>query len=188
MITPNQLTIFRILLAVACPFILISNRSFLSEFIVLIAFTVACITDWWDGYLARKKSMVTAIGKIADPIADKLLILGLMTVFAILELYAFEWVIVIFIREITVTFARLVYLKKGNVLPAEWAGKVKIGFQITSVYLTLLFLLAFDSHLFFKDEPFVLFAFQSAHYLGIFFATVLTVISGAMFFKRLREA
>lgn len=188
MITPNRLTIFRILIALISPVILIVNRSFASELIVAFLFTVACITDWWDGYLARKKSMITNLGKIADPIADKLLIIGLMFTFAYLELYGYEWVLVIFIREVIVTIARLIKLKQGKVIPAEGAGKIKVGFQIGSIYATLIFVMLFDSGLFFHPEPYFLFVFQSIHYLGIFLAVLTTVISGILFFQRFDES
>lgn len=187
MITPNHLTGLRILIAFASPLLLIWHRSIVSELIILFLFTIACITDWWDGYLARKKSMVTRIGKLVDPIADKLLILGLMLTFSRFELYTFEWIVFIFMRELTITIARLVNLKKGKVIPAEWAGKVKVGFQIGSIYATLLFLLAFDSGLFWKPAAVILFVFQSIHYLGIFLATIVTMTSGVIFFHRLSQ-
>src|SRR3990167_7632457 len=123
MITPNRLTVVRIIIAFVCPVILITQRSLTNELIVMVLFTLACVTDWWDGHLARKKSMITNLGKIADPIADKLLIIGLMFTFAYLELYGYEWVLVIFIREVIVTIARLIKLKQGKVIPAEGAGK-----------------------------------------------------------------
>lgn len=188
MITPNHLTGLRILIALASPLVLMWNRSLASELIVIFAFTIACITDWWDGYLARKKSMVTWAGKIADPLADKLLILGLMFTFASFRLYTIEWILPILMRELAVTVARLVSLRRGRVIPAEWAGKVKVGFQIGSIYATLVFLIAFDSGLFFEPEPIVLFVCQSLHYAGIFLATVVTIASGVIFFHRLGKA
>ncbi len=187
MITPNQLTAFRILIAIICPFLLIWNRSFLGESIVFVAFTVACITDWWDGHLARTKSMVTWEGKIADPIADKLLILGLMATFSFLKLYSFWWVVPIFVRELTVTTVRLIRLKQGRVIPAEMAGKVKAGVQITSIYFTLWFLM-FMHKGFSESQSFLFSLLQVLHYSGIFLANVITIISGVMFFYRLNKA
>lgn len=184
MITPNQLTIFRILIALVSPFVLISGRSLTSEIIVFILFTVACLTDWWDGYLARKRSIITNLGKIADPIADKLLILGLLSTFAYFGLFGFEWVMIIFVREIAVTTARLIRLRQGKTLPAESAGKIKVGFQISSIYAALIFLMLFDSQLFFEPEPYFLFVFQSIYYIAIFLAVLTTVISGILFFQR----
>lgn len=187
MITPNRLTALRIFIALASPLLLIGSRSLLTDLIVALAFTIACITDWWDGYLARKRSMITWSGKIIDPIADKLLIGGLMLAFSFLGLYAFAWVLPILIRELIVTIARLISLRRGKIIPAEWAGKVKVGFQIGSVYATLVFLIVLDSRPFLKPEPIVFLAFQSLHYLWIFLANLVTIISGIIFFRRLSE-
>ena len=185
MITPNRLTAVRILIALVSPVLLIAKRSLATEFFVLAAFTVACVTDWWDGHLARTKAMETQAGKIADPIADKLLISGLMAAFAYLKLYAFEWVVPIVLREAAVTAVRLNLLRKGRVIPAEWAGKVKIGFQIGSIYATLVFLMAQDSAINFSPALFQL--IQILHYLGIFLAVSVTVVSGLSFFGRLAK-
>ena len=188
MITPNQLTAFRIIIALVLPLLLIWNRSFSRELLVFLGFTAACITDWWDGYLARKKSMVTWSGKIADPIADKLLIIGLMGTFSYLGLYSFWWVVPIFVREVVVTTIRLVSLKRGKVIPAEAAGKIKVGFQIASIYFTLIFLIFLDAGFVSESKPSLLFLFQALHYSGIFLADVITIISGAFFFRHLSKA
>lgn len=183
MITPNRLTALRIVIAFLSPLLLLWNRSLTQEVLVFLAFTVACITDWWDGYLARTKSMVTWSGKIADPLADKLLIVGLMGTFSYLGLYSFWWVVPIFIRETVVTSIRLMSLKQGRVIPAEAAGKVKVGFQIASVYFTLVFLMILDTN----PESSFLRLFQILHYAAVSLANVFTVLSGAIFFYRLRK-
>ncbi len=187
-VTPNQLTILRIIIGLVCPVLLIARRSVGIELIVFFAFTIACITDWWDGHLARKNSLETGFGKIADPIADKLLVVGMMSVFSIFHLYGPEWVIVIAIREVAVTVTRLDLLRRAVVLPAEWAGKLKVGFQIGSIYVTLLYILAFDSGIFFYEEPLFLFFLQALHYLGILLAIFFTVTSGIIFFDRLERS
>ena len=187
MITPNRLTAVRIVIAFISPLLLIWNRSFHNELIVLIGFTLACITDCWDGYLARSKSMITWTGKIVDPIADKLLILGLMFTFSFLGLYSFWWVIPILIRELVVTGVRLVSLKRGKVIPAEAAGKIKIGFQIGSIYATLVFLMMLDRGVFLEPKSLPLASLQALHYLGVFLANVVTLLSGIIFLYRLNR-
>lgn len=186
MITPNQLTYFRILIAFLCPLLLLLNRSAAMDYGVMFLFAVACATDWWDGYLARKYSMVTKAGKILDPIADKVLILGLMLVFVYLGLYSFGWIFFILVREIAVTSTRLVRLQTGKVIPAEWAGKIKVGFQIISVSFSLILLAYLDVH---SGETGSLFfsVLNFAHYAAIFLANFFTVTSGFLFFKRLRS-
>jgi CDP-diacylglycerol--glycerol-3-phosphate 3-phosphatidyltransferase len=131
--------------------------------------------------------MITKLGKIADPIADKLLIIGLMFTFAYLELYGYEWVMIICVRETAVTTARFIKLRQGKVIPAESAGKIKVGFQIGSIYATFVYLMLFDCGLFYEPEPYFLFIFNSIHYLGIFLAVLTTVVSGVLFFQRYDE-
>ena len=183
MITPNQLTYFRIVLAFFCPLLLLLNRSIAADYWVMFFFTIACVTDWWDGYLARKHSMVTGAGKVLDPIADKALILGLMFVFVYLGLYSFAWIFFIIVREVAVTYTRLIRLKNGKVIPAEWAGKIKVGFQITSVSISLILLTYLDTT---EGNASIFFsALNFANYAALFLANFFTISSGFLFFKRL---
>ena len=188
MVTPNQLTLLGILLAFVCPAFLVWHRTVWVETIVVILFTIACITDWWDGYLARAQSKVTSLGKIIDPIADKLLILGVMSVFVWFGLYRIEWILLIFIREFSVSWIRLVRVLKHEVLPAEWAGKLKVGFQIISVYATFIYLIILDSAQFGSAvHPKVWTAVFVFHHAAIALATMMTILSGMLFFRRLGE-
>ena len=107
-----------------------------------------------------------------------------MLTFAHLKLYGYGWVLLILLREVTVTLARLVYLKQGKVIPAEWAGKVKVGFQIGSIYATLLLLIGLDGG-FLVESQMGLRALFILHYLGIFLANVVTIFSGVRFFRGL---
>lgn len=184
MITPNQLTYLRFFLALLCPILLILTRNPISDILVLFFFILACVTDWWDGYLARKYSMETGTGKTLDPIADKILILGLISVFMYLGLYSFWWIFFILAREISVTATRLIRLRKGQIIPAEWAGKVKIGFQIGSVCASLLLLTFLDFYIDKRIPDFYLFL-NFLNYLGILLANIFTIGSGFLFFKRL---
>ncbi|MBI1978395.1 MAG: CDP-diacylglycerol--glycerol-3-phosphate 3-phosphatidyltransferase [Candidatus Omnitrophica bacterium] len=186
MITPNRLTLFRIALAISCPILLIRFRTPTADIGVILLFILACLTDWWDGHLARQKALVTSIGKILDPIADKLLILGLLVSFVQLGLYSVEWILTILIREVVVTIVRLVKLGKRMVISAEWAGKLKVGFQIGSISATLLYLSFMDSGFFSNSSKFIA-MFQALHYLGIILANVFTIGSGISFFKHLDE-
>jgi len=183
-ITPNRITAFRIVLAITLPLLLLWKRSFGAELVVLFGFTLACVTDWWDGHLARKRGMTTSSGKIADPIADKILILGLMMTFCHFRLYGWEWIALILLREVTVTATRIYYLVKGRAIQAEWAGKLKVGFQIGSIYATLLFLMAYDAGI--GDVQLVR-ALKDLHWGLILVANAITVFSGALFFSKLRH-
>lgn len=103
-------------------------------------FVLGALTDFWDGWMARRHQMETSVGRILDPTADKVFILACMTSFAIKGIYSY-WVLVpIVIREVSVTFCRLIWLGQGKVVGAERAGKLKLGLQVTSAAFSFLFL------------------------------------------------
>lgn len=125
---PNYLTVLRIL---SIPFILIPlqyGRPRTSLWAAGI-FSVAFFTDWLDGFIARKKNLVTSVGKILDPLADKLLIGG-----SLIMLIGLGWVeawmgILLIGREIAVTWLRSMLAARGFVLAASRLGKYKTFFQ-----------------------------------------------------------
>jgi len=140
LITPNMLTVFRIFLAVLICYLLFIP-SFFMRMCVAFLFICAVISDYFDGAIARRYGLISTFGKIADPIADKLLILGMYISFSLLGIYSFWWLVPIIVREILVTILRLVLLYRGEVIPAEKLGKLKVGFQIASLTAAWLCLL-----------------------------------------------
>ncbi len=139
-ITPNVLTVFRFFVTAGILFLLM-QKSMVSQSIAIALFIVAVVTDFLDGYIARKYNLVSNFGKIADPIADKFLFLGLFVTFSRLGLYHFSWIIPILAREVLVTFIRLVLLRKGKVVAAEKLGKYKVGVQVACLCISWFFLL-----------------------------------------------
>ena len=128
---PNSLTVSRLVLT-AVFVIGFTLGDSVGYGIALGAFTVAAITDFLDGYFARKLNLVTSLGKLLDPIADKIL-----TASAFIFLCAHEqrfcpsWVVVVILaREFLVTGLRQIAVEKGQVIAADWSGKWKTGFQI----------------------------------------------------------
>lgn len=108
----------------------------LAQFLFAILFVLASITDFFDGYIARKYNLVTTFGKFADPIADKLLVI---TAFLYLqtELKVFWWMTLIVVaREFIVTGIRLLAIEKGKVIAASKFGKLKMA--TTVIALTVL--------------------------------------------------
>lgn len=135
---PNILTVLRIALTFVFIFLLYQH-GLQSRVLALIVFTLASLTDYFDGYLARKYNLISQFGKLMDPIADKFLVLSAFFIFMQLQLIA-SWVfILIFAREVIVTGLRLVAMKRGTALAAEGAGKLKTVLQIVSIYLIILF-------------------------------------------------
>ena len=108
-----------------------------------VPFIIAAITDYFDGYLARKYNMITTFGKFIDPIADKLLVsAALVVMVAYREIsYTSAWVTVIIIaREFAVTGLRLICAEKGVVIAASNAGKFKTVTQLLAIITALCFI------------------------------------------------
>ncbi|MBI3318566.1 MAG: CDP-diacylglycerol--glycerol-3-phosphate 3-phosphatidyltransferase [Candidatus Omnitrophica bacterium] len=138
---PNRLTLLRIALSFLLIVFLLAP-GFSAKLLAVIAFTLASLTDLWDGRLARKKGMVTDFGILMDPIADKVLTLSAFLCFVQLGLAPVWMVVLIAAREFLVTGLRLFAMGRGHVLPAEAAGKHKTVSQMVAISTTLLFLLA----------------------------------------------
>lgn len=133
---PNSLSLFRIFLAAAFTAFMAFEQhwGYLAAF---ACFTLASVTDWLDGYLARKLNLVTDLGKLLDPLADKILVAAAFVCLTALSLCP-AWVTVgILFREFTVTGLRLLLVEKGTVLPADGWGKWKTVTQMLYCFLAL---------------------------------------------------
>lgn len=107
-------------------------------FIALVIFIVASLTDWIDGYLARKLHLVTNLGKFMDPLADKLLMTAGFVAFVQLGLAPAWIVILILAREFAVTGLRTVAASEGVVIAAGSSGKIKTTIQIITIIVLFL--------------------------------------------------
>ena len=137
---PNFLTVVRFFLAVG--FIIFVQQPGLWPVVTAaVFFTLAALTDYFDGHLAKKHNLVTDFGKIMDPIADKFLILSAFFIFMKMNLIPGWMFTAVAAREILVTVSRLLAMKKGRVIAAEREGKLKTVFQMTTVFLALGFLI-----------------------------------------------
>ena len=103
-----------------------------------LAFIAASITDWADGYVARRNNMVTSMGKFLDPLADKVLICSVLIMFCTLG-WAEAWVVILIVcRELVVTGLRAIAIDEGIVLAADRYGKLKTVLQIAAIIPMLL--------------------------------------------------
>jgi len=136
---PNLLSLSRIL-SVPVFIILMLEPSPVRALLAGIVFSLASATDWLDGYLARRWGQVTKIGKLLDPIADKILIMSALVILVeIRSDIVHSWIAIVIIgREFAVTGLRSIAASEGIVIPAETVGKYKVGAQITAVLLLLL--------------------------------------------------
>lgn len=107
--------------------------------IALGIFILASITDFVDGYIARKYNQISDFGKFLDPLADKLLTIAAMVIFCQWDLIPAWALMLILTREFAVTGLRLVAVGKGNVIAAGWSGKIKTA----STMIGLCFMMAF---------------------------------------------
>lgn len=136
---PNVLTILRMILAVLFA-VLMERHAWLATVLAGTVFAVATLTDFWDGFLARKYKLQSNFGTIMDPIADKVLMLTAFMIFAQMGVLQAWLVWVIAAREIMVTASRLLAVRRGYVLAAETLGKIKTVCQMTTIAVILLVL------------------------------------------------
>ena len=189
--TPNYLTMSR--MALAPVFIILYN--YVGVFFSLLAFVVAAITDMLDGRIARKTGKITDFGKFMDPLADKLLVCAALFAFFKLgpELITSWMVLIIVIRELTITIFRTLAARKGNVIAATKLGKYKASSQMYSIAISLLLLTIADLRgRFFSDSlRFLPWTWVRHHYGPIFYLMLipvaLTLISGLEFLYNNRK-
>jgi CDP-diacylglycerol--glycerol-3-phosphate 3-phosphatidyltransferase len=141
---PNAITIGRIFLVPLLVVVLLTNPKDLSlwgiskEILGALIFAVASLTDWLDGYLARRRQQITGLGQWMDPLADKLLTTAAFVSLAYLELAPAWMVVVILGREFFVTVIRTIAHAKGHVMPASPLGKVKMVAQVAAILILIL--------------------------------------------------
>ena len=147
---PNQLTLTRIILTFV--FIYFISKDGLSFVVAAtLLFILACLTDFADGYIAKKYHLVSDFGKLMDPIADKFLILAAFLAFVRMQVVENWMVILILGREIIVTSLRIFALTKTKVLAAERAGKHKTVSQMVAIFAILGFII-FKKSLYIRSQ------------------------------------
>lgn len=180
---PNRITLSRILLIPI--FIILMTIDFdwgswnigtgdlpIVDFVAGLLFIIASLTDWIDGYYARKYQLVTNLGKFMDPLADKLLVAAALVLLVEMGV-APAWVVIIILsREFAITGLRLVAAGEGLVLAASKLGKLKTTTQLIAIAVLLLHNFPFS----YIDFPFG----QIMLYIALFF----TVISGVDYFMK----
>ena len=136
--TPNKLTIARmIIVPFLVIFLLTGWGGEANRYISLTLFVVASVTDWFDGYLARKNNLVTNFGKFMDPLADKLLVCSAMICMIDLKRLPAWFVIIIIAREFIISGFRLVASDNGVVIAANYWGKFKTVSQMAMIIVLI---------------------------------------------------
>jgi len=130
---PNILTFIRLLLVPVFAFLLPQSQdSDVIRWWATAVFGIAALTDFIDGYLARKYKLITNVGKIADPIADKLLIGTALIALSLESTVSWWFTVIILTREIAITLLRFKVINRG-VIPASRGGKAKTISQIVAI-------------------------------------------------------
>src|SRR6056297_435398 len=141
---PNQLTVARLFLSFLFVALLSIEEVEFMRTAALLVFVIAAITDFLDGYLARKHQLITNFGKLMDPLADKVLMCAGFVLLTRLELIPAWMVVAILSREFLVTGLRLLASAEGVVLAAEALGKYKTILQIVTIIYFLIYLASLD--------------------------------------------
>ena len=172
--TPNHLTLFRIACIPVLIFLLLfANR--VCAFLAALVFSAASITDLLDGLAARRYGLESTLGKIMDPLADKLLVSSAL-IMLIPHGRVEAWIAFVIIgREMAVTGLRAILSEKGIVMAAEELGKYKTGFQIAAVIGLLI------------HYPYFEVDFHAVGTLFLWAALILTVWSGVKYFIKFKD-
>ncbi|HRX29751.1 MAG TPA: CDP-diacylglycerol--glycerol-3-phosphate 3-phosphatidyltransferase [Saprospiraceae bacterium] len=180
---PNIISVARVPMAIACSYLAFQN-TFESLVWSFLLFLLASITDYIDGYLARKWNIVSNFGKIMDPIADKILILGVLLAFYVNGLIPIYIFIILSLREIGLTVIRLILVSKKVILQSEYSGKVKTFSQI--IYIIVIYVISITSHYYNYDinEDIV----KWINYVLLAWIVFITLYSGYEFIKNNKKA
>ncbi len=136
---PNRLTLLRVIIAPIFMYFFLLD-SYWMKLTALVLFVVAALTDFADGYYARKYGIITGFGKFMDPLADKVLVSSALITFIALDVVSPLPVILIVGREFLITGLRMLAAYRGVVIPPTWWAKVKTFLQLSVVGLVLAYI------------------------------------------------
>jgi CDP-diacylglycerol--glycerol-3-phosphate 3-phosphatidyltransferase len=182
----NRITISRMLSSLVI-FVLIISRSFTLQISAAVLFTIATISDLIDGIIARRTNTTTSFGAIADPFADKILIMAVFLAFtSIRELNVPLWaVFIILVRELTISTLRVLSALHGEVMKADKWGKFKTFVQMFSASIIMIIMLVktwLKTNV--SSNKYFLFLSSNADAINYFltiFTALITLISGVIY-------
>jgi CDP-diacylglycerol--glycerol-3-phosphate 3-phosphatidyltransferase len=134
----NRLTLFRIVLTPVFVFLLFSSGSF-ARIALVFVLCIASLTDWYDGYLARRFGYVTKWGQFLDPLADKIFITAGFLSFSVLGYVRLWMVLVILVRDFLITGFRFYGMIRGKPVATNLFAKIKTSLQFLVLCLILIF-------------------------------------------------
>jgi CDP-diacylglycerol--glycerol-3-phosphate 3-phosphatidyltransferase len=168
---PNGLTVVRIL-AIPVILLLLFSSGKVFQILTAVVFLLVALTDTLDGYIARRRKMVTTLGKFLDPLADKLLIVTALIALISTRGVPLWMVIVIVGREIAVTGLRGIAISEGVFISSSMMGKYKTAFEMTSIFFLIL------------NGEYLSLDFHVIGMALLWGALILAVLSGFYYFKQ----
>ena len=188
---PNRLTLMRVILIPFMMFFYLASfiPYGIGKLVALAIFIIASFTDMLDGQIARKRNLVTNLGKFLDPIADKLLTTTLLIMLVADGTIPHPWGVIVLTliisREFMVSAIRMMAASRGTVLAADIWGKLKTVVQM--VALPICILLSYIYTCGFNVPGWLVLSAQILSYVSIGLATLLTIMSGINYLVKNRE-
>ncbi len=188
MTLPNQLSALRIILTPVFVTTFYTDNIYL-KYTSFAIFIIASLTDYYDGFIARRYGITSNWGRFLDPLADKILISSALIVFALSGVIEIWMVLTIIIRDAIITALRTYAMFKGKPIVTSYLAKAKTFSQITIIYLVFIFILLEKTFAFYNISSQALEKIVSWNLIpaAILFVTILTIISGIKYMFENRD-
>ncbi len=166
---PNLISLLRIFLMPLFLYLIFQPERSM-KFAALIVFSIASLTDFFDGWSARKLKQESELGKFLDPLADKVLVISTLVAFLLIDYLIPLWMIIVIIgRDALVTVMRYVAVKKGMSIRTSRFGKIKTAFQMISILVIIMIFIVRGANMTIPEE------IMKGHYLSLVPAWSVTV-------------
>jgi len=178
---PNQLSLLRILLTPLFVFLLFMGSG-ISRLLSFAVFALASMTDWYDGYIARKTGKITITGQFLDPLADKILVSSGLICFSVMNYFPAWMVLVIVTRDLFMTAFRSYAILKGKPVKTNRLARCKTFIQVIAIYLIFLYHLFAHSRSGDSIPGWLAWIPEfNLIFMMMYFVTLLTVFSGIVY-------
>lgn len=179
---PNQLSLLRIILAPVFLYLFLSENPLYKK-ISLVVFFIAVLTDWYDGWHARRYGQVSKVGIFLDPLADKFLTSIAFIGFYILGIMPLWMVLIIVVRDIVITILRSYQEANGKTMKTSYIAKTKTFIQMTYIFLIVILVcsLSFDINGILKSSIND-FLYSGLNYIFMLSVTLITLYTGVSYF------
>lgn len=179
---PNQLSLLRIILSPIFLFFFLSEDQ-LHKKLSLIIFFMAVLTDWYDGWHARKYGLISKFGIFIDPLADKILTSAAFIGFYFLGIMPLWMVIIIVARDLIITLMRSYQEIKRNTMKTSFIAKTKTFIQMSYIFIVVIMVCALSFNIDDSSKTTIMdFLYSKLNYLIIMFITLITLLTGITYF------